>query len=583
MNILVLVLVSLLLFFIYKFFLTGPVSKSNTKKKTSTSAERSIEGTVATVDELQDGEMKECSLGEGKILLIKRNGEFHAIGNKCTHYGASLITGALCDNRIRCPWHGACFNIETGDIEDFPGLDSIPTYDVRVEGNDIIVRAPPALLKKPSVTQDMTRRYMEEQKVFVIIGGGCAGATCAETLRKEGFTGRIVMINRENHYAYDRPKLSKNMAIPLDKITLRSAEFYENFDIEILNGVQVTELDPDTKSVKLSDGSDITYDKCVIATGADPQRLRFIPGNDGANIYPLRTIEDAHTIYNVVDGKNVLIVGSSFIGMETASCISKKASSITVIGMEKVPFERVLGLEIGEIMQRFHEINGVRFVMNAIVQEFVKQDNIVVSIKIKDGPELPCDVIILGAGVLPATDFVHNEKINKERDRSIIVNEFLNTGKDGLYAAGDIARYPFHLMDGKTVRIEHWGMAQIQGALVAKNMVHGDINKCLNIPFFWTTQYTKSLRYAGHALEYQRVIMDFGADPLSYENPKFAAYYINNGKVLAMCTMNRDPLCSQVAELLNKGITITEEMLDSSMDRFQSTEPLIKDLLTQAL
>jgi len=268
--------------------------------------------------------------------------------------------------------------------------------------------------------------------------------------------------------------------------------------------------------------------------------------------------------------------------METASCIIKKASSVTIIGMEKVPFERVLGLEIGEIMQRFHEINGVHFVMNAIVQEFVKQDNIVVAVKLKEGPEIPCDVVILGAGVLPATDFINNEKLAKERDRSLLVNEYLYTGKDGLYAAGDIARYPFHLTEGKTVRIEHWGMAQIQGAIVAKNMIHGDVNKCLNIPFFWTTNYTKSLRYCGHALEYQRVVMDFGSEPLSYENPKFAAYYMNNGKVLAMCTMNRDPLCSQVAELLNKGIIITDEMLDRSLDQFQSTDPLIQDLLSNA-
>jgi len=318
-----------------------------------------------------------------------------------------------------------------------------------------------------------------------------------------------------------------------------------------------------------------------LSSGADPQRLRFIPGHDGKNIYPLRTVEDAHAIISVVDQKDVVIVGSSFIGMETASCIISKAKSVTVIGMEKVPFERVLGFDIGYILQRFHENNGVRFVLEAIVQEFVKQDDNVVNIILKDGKgELPCDIIILGAGVVPVTNYIPDDKNMKEKDKSILVDEYLYTGKDGLYAGGDIARYPWKYLPGERIRIEHWGMAQIHGMVVAKNMVRGNVQICENIPFFWTMQYGKSLKYAGHALKYERIIIDNGGEEVTFENPKFAVYYIHNGIAIAICSMNRDPISSQFAEILNAGITLTEQQLDESLAQTQTTSGLIKEIVS---
>jgi len=319
--------------------------------------------------------------------------------------------------------------------------------------------------------------------------------------------------------------------------------------------------------------------------------LKFIPGHDGTNIYPLRTVEDANTIYSIVDDKDVVIVGSSFIGMETASCIVKKCRSLFVIGMEKAPFERVLGIDIGTILQKFHEINGVKFILNAVVQQFVKQDDVVVKliVKIKNPEteeeileELSCDILILGAGVTCGTDYIHNDKINKDKDRSIKVDEYLYTGKDGLYAGGDIARYPWKFLPGKMIRIEHWGMAQIHGQVVAKNMVRGNVVKCEHVPFFWTQQYgSLSVKYAGHALEYQRVIIDHGEEIVTYENPKFAAYYINNGVAIAICSINRDPISSSFAEILNAGIEIREEQLEQSIHETKSTDELIERFLRQ--
>jgi len=248
--------------------------------------------------------------------------------------------------------------------------------------------------------------------------------------------------------------------------------------------------------------------------------------------------------------------------------------------MEKVPFERVLGLDIGMVLQKLHESNGVQFVTEAIVEEFVKRDNIVESIRLKSGQVIPSEIVILGAGVVPATDFIPNDKITKDRDRSIVVDEYLYTGKDGLYAVGDLARFPWKYIAGRTVRIEHWGYSQTQGIIAGKNMVHGNIKKCDNIPFFWTTQYGKGVRYTGHALEYQRVIIDTSGEELNFGAPKFAAYYIHNGFAIAVATMSKDPIAAQFSELMGAGVLISETQLEEELRNTKTTNNLLTSLLS---
>jgi len=533
---------------------------------------------VAQRSEFEDGEMKECTLGDGKVLVIREGEKFYATGTKCTHYKAPLKNGAFHDGRIRCPWHGACFNAQTGDIEDYPGLDSIPTFPVHLDGENIVVRAAPELIKNSSVPRAMVKCQSDDARVFVIVGAGAAGATAAETLRAEGYTGRLVLINKEKNPPYDRPKLSKSMSIAVEKIYLRTPEFYAKFDIELLLGTNVTQLDAEEKVITLSDNTKIKYDAALLAPGADPQRLPFIPGYNASNVYVLRTAEDAATIYNVVEGKNVIIVGSSFIGMETASCLATRAKAVTVIGMERVPFERVLGLEIGTILGELHEKNGIKMVMGAICEEFLLVDGKVNSIRLKTSGVIisDVDVVIIGAGVVPATSFIKaSDKLKLAQDKSVEVDTYLRTGAEGLYAAGDIARFPFPMLPGKTVRIEHWGMAQIHGKIAAQNMLQGDqpTHKVTNIPFFWTTQYGKSLRYCGHALSYEEVVIDEGEKSV-VTNPQFLAYYIHEGKVLAACSMNRDPVVAQVSELMNAGIPITVEEIKAAAAT-KSTDALI--------
>jgi len=497
---------------------------------------------VAKVSDLKNGEMREVTLGEGKVLLVKENNEFKAIGNKCTHYGAPLKDGVLCNGRVRCPWHGACFSTTTGDIEDSPGIDSIHTFKVRVEDDNVIVRANPEDLKVWKRPPNLTSCSAEDKRLFVILGGGAAGQTAAETLRAEGFQGRIVVVTKESELPYDRPKLSKAMTIKIDQILLRNEAFYKNNNIDFIFGDEALELDAERRIVKLKGGQELNYDAVLIATGGDPRTLP-VPGKDLANIYALRVLSEAHAIAANSEGKNIVIVGSSFIGMEVASCLAGKAQSLSVIGMEKVPFERVLGAEVGAAIQKLHEAKGVRFYLQRVVKEF-KGEGVVRQVVLDDGTELDADLVVIGAGIIPATNFVKPDgRISIGRDRSIQVDQYLKA-TDGVYAAGDVARFPYVHAGGESIRVEHWGLAQKQGKVAARNMV-GRVTPLTSVPFFWTVQFGKSIRYAGHAVTYDNVLVQGSADDM-----KFVAYYSLNGKVLAVASVGMDPVASAAAELL---------------------------------
>lgn len=251
----------------------------------------------------------------------------------------------------------------------------------------------------------------------------------------------------------------------------------------------------------------IPYDKCFAATGATARTLSC-PGSDLRNIFCLRVAEEASSILGAVEKTSKLvIVGSSFIGMETAAFFVDKAASIDVIGLEKVPFERILGAEIGLALQRFHESKGVvRFHMMRVVSEFEGRDGRVAGVLLDNGVLLPADVVVMGAGVVPSTNVFKG--VAKERDASIIVDKHLCATADGsLYCGGDIARYPYHRTNNSLVRIEHLGMAQFHGKLAARNMM-GRPAPNTSIPFFWTTAHGKSLRYCGHAVKYDQIFID---------------------------------------------------------------------------
>lgn len=463
--------------------------------------------------------------------------------NKGTHANALLVQGVLANGRVRCPLHGACFSVETGDIEEMPGLDNLQTFPVHVAGDKVVVRASAADLKKTKRMPGYCSRAASNPEVFVVVGAGAAGMMCVETLRKEGFTGRIVLIGKEPHAPYDRTKLSKAMSLTADKILMRPLEWFAQNSVETRFKTEVTQIDVANKTLHLHDGSTLSYTQCFVATGGAPRTLS-VPGHNLRNVFCLRVPEEASAILQAVEGKDLVIVGSSFIGMETAAALFQKAKSVQVIGMEKVPFERVLGPEIGAALQQFHETKGkIVFHMQRVVSELkATADGAVAAVVLDNGVTLDAGIVVMGAGVIPATS-MFREGVTKDRDQSIVVDAFL-CAAPSLYVGGDIARYTYHYT-GASVRIEHYGMAMYHGKVAALNML-GRATACESIPFFWTQQYGKSLRYCGFAHKYDNVIVDG-----DLTKPKFVVFFCLEGKVLACASMDRDPAVSLVAELMH--------------------------------
>ncbi|XP_072376071.1 apoptosis-inducing factor 3-like [Diabrotica undecimpunctata] len=254
--------------------------------------EEYVEGIVCNVNDLQENELKTVELDEGKVLLVKQKGVISAIGPKCTHYGAPLVSSALGDGRVRCQWHGACFNILTGDIEDFPGLDSLPCYKVTIEDDKVKVRAKKSELRTNKRVKRMVKKDLKEDQHIVVIGGGPSGATCVETLRQEGYTGRLSFVCKENFLPYDRVKVSKSMDFDVEHASLRDEDFYKQYDIDVLKGVEATAVDSSNHSVTLSNGNTLNYDKLFIATGSLARKLN-VPGSDLKNVVTLREYSDA--------------------------------------------------------------------------------------------------------------------------------------------------------------------------------------------------------------------------------------------------------------------------------------------------
>ncbi|HWT03332.1 MAG TPA: FAD-dependent oxidoreductase [Pyrinomonadaceae bacterium] len=497
--------------------------------------------TVATTGELKDGEMKQVSADGTDILLARVNGKHHAVGAHCPHYGAPLAEGALCGERIVCPWHHACFNVTTGDLEEPPALDSLPRYEVRVEGASVVVSLPDGVADRR--TPLMTRRDASaDGRLFVILGGGAAGYTAAQTLREDGFQGRILMITREDRLPYDRPNLSKDYlqghAEP-QWMPLRADEFYAEHDIEVMLGKEVVRVDAAEKNVTFKDGGTLACDSLLVATGGAPRRLD-VPGSDLKNIFVLRGFHDTDAIINAArKDSRVVIIGASFIGMEAASSLAARKLSVTVVAPDRVPFEKTLGAEIGSLFRQIHEAHGVQFKLGVSASRF-EGDGAVKTVVLDSGERVEVDLVVVGVGVRPVTAFLEGVQLHK--DGGVFVDRHLRAA-DGVYAAGDIAYFP-SLITNERHRIEHWRTAQQQGRVAAHNMA-GRAVEYDGVPFFWTRQFDAGLLYVGHAASCDEII--FKGDVRSQD---FLAFYVKDDRVLGVAGMNRDREMAEIEELM---------------------------------
>ncbi|WP_420456597.1 FAD-dependent oxidoreductase [Rubrivirga sp.] len=537
---------------------------------------------VASTADLADGEMRQVQADGTDVLLSRVDGTFHACTAFCTHYGAPLATGVLDGTTVVCPWHHAVFDVASGALCEPPAPDALRTFEVRVDGDDVLVRVPDdadvhgkgaPYHESDGATPPMADVDADaDDRLFLLVGAGAAAEACAEALRTEGYRGRLVMATKETRPPYDRTALSKGYlggSTGDGALRLRDGAFYESHGIEVWTDRTVTGLDPDDRTVTFDQGDPVTYDVALVATGGAPRRLP-VKGADLDGVLLLRSWHDAQALIDRVEGAAaVAIVGASFIGMEAASSLVGRGLDVTVIGRESVPFEDVLGAEVGRVFQDAAHAKGVAFRLGADIEriETVHSDPDTNSPRrlrvVLADAAVEADVVLLGVGVTPATDFLEGEAFRRD-DGGVTVDTHLRAAP-GLFAAGDVAVFPEARL-GQPVRIEHWRLAQQHGRAAAHNMLaEGDPTLTPanfdRVPFFWTGQFGVSLRYVGHVEDWDEVIVDGSLD-----DRDFVAAYVEGGAVRALAAVGRDPAAAAFHRLLARGQTPSPDAFRAGLD-----------------
>ncbi|MPZ45877.1 MAG: Rieske 2Fe-2S domain-containing protein [Betaproteobacteria bacterium] len=458
------------------------------------------------------------------VILVRRGGELFAVGAICTHYGGPLAEGLIVDDTVRCPWHHACFDLRTGEALRAPALNPVSCWRVEQRDGKAFVRE-----KLESAARQHLAAASDTPGTVVIVGGGGAGNAAAEMLRREGYTGRLTMLSADESLPYDRPNLSKNYLAgnaPEEWIPLRSAEFYREHDIDLRLGVRVTAIDTANRQVQLADGSHQAYDALLLATGAEPVRLA-LPGSDLPHVHYLRTLADSRALVTkALVSKQAVVIGASFIGLEVAASLRARNVEVHVVGLETCPMERILGPQVGAFIRKLHEQHGVIFHLGTTATSIDEQ-----SVTLKGGEQIPADLVVIGVGVRPAIALA--EQAGLAVDRGLTVNEYLETSVPGVYAAGDIARWPDRLT-GQRIRVEHWVVAERQGQTAARNIL-GRRQRFDAIPFFWTEQYDFGLAYVGHAERWDQAEIDGQLDAQDC-----TIEFRSEGKKLAVAVIHRD-------------------------------------------
>lgn len=464
------------------------------------------------------------------ILLTHLDGAVHAVGGICPHAGGKLAEGVLHEGTVICPWHKAVFCARTGRMRAPPAMDDLPAYSVTQAGEQLLLRQAP---RAPFAKQGADPRH------FVIIGAGAAGANAAQTLRQEGFTGRVTMIDEHGRVPYDRTILSKYWLSGEkggEKSPLRKQDWYVRHGIERVTA-SVTDIEPGARRVRCAGGQDFTYDALLLATGGAPKRPD-LPGAGLPHVFLLRSRDDADALLaRAEQSRRAVILGASFIGMEVAAALRERGLDVIVAGQEAQPFKQQLGPEIGAAFVSLHKQQGVAFRLGARVVS-IAQDGV----HLASGEFLPADFVVIGFGVTPRTECAAS--LARNDDASLSVDAYLRV-TEGIYAAGDIARFPLG-GQGATVRVEHWRVAEQHGRIAAMNML-GRQAAYADVPVFWTIQYLKRLDYIGHASGWDSVVIhgDLG-------KPEFLAYYVRDGIVAAAAGFGRDRETAALVALLGE-------------------------------
>lgn len=451
------------------------------------------------------------------VILVRRGAQIQAVGATCTHYSGPLAEGLVVGETVRCPWHHACFDLRTGHALG-SALEPIPCYEVVRRGSQVAVG--PRQLHRPAPPP-------ESPSSIVIIGAGAAGAAAAEQLRRLGYAGPIVLVANELPGPVDRPNLSKDFlagAAPMEWVTLRDDGFYQEMNIELIRD-EAAEIDSANKSVTLASGRQLSYGRLLLAPGSAPSRLP-IEGAARPHVKTLRTLADSQAIIDAAaQARRIVVIGSSFIGLEVAASLRARNLGVDVVSRDQVPLANVMGEQVGRFVQKLHEEKGVRFHLAAELRAIHERE-----VELANG-RLPADLVVLGVGVKPRTDLA--KRAGLEIDNGIVVDSRLRASAVDIWAAGDVAAYPEPRL-GARIRVEHWQAAERQGQAAARDML-GLGAPFNDVPFFWSQHYDVTLSYVGHA--------GGGAEAEvlgNLEQRDATVIYRNAGKLAAVLTVGRD-------------------------------------------
>jgi len=475
---------------------------------------------------------------DGEAVILARAGEeVFAVGATCTHYSGPLGEGIVEGETVRCPWHHACFSLRTGEALAAPAFDPIPCWKVERRDGRIFVTGKKEAATIPASTAEVAGH----PENIVIVGGGAAGFAAAEMLRRHKYAGKLTMLSADADAPYDRPNLSKDFlagTAPAEWIPLRSRRFYEKRNIDLHLDTTVERIDPGARVVTTKDGRSLPFDRLLLATGAEPVRLP-IPGADGANVFVLRSLADSRAIIERAEtSKTAVVIGASFIGLETAASLRTRGLEVHVVAPEALPLEKVLGAELGAFIRTLHEQKGVRFHLGNTVAGIA--DGVAT---LQGGEKLAADLVVAGVGVKPRIALAKDAGL--EIGTGVRVNAFLETNAPGIFAAGDIAEWR-NTPEGEPRRVEHWVVAERQGQVAALNML-GARQRFTDAPFFWSAHYDTMIRYVGYTRGWDGISID---GDISAGDA--AVRYKVKGETVAVATLGRDRASLRAGEDLEQ-------------------------------
>ena len=473
--------------------------------------------------ELPDGGKLVGHVGDEPVLVTRQGSEAFAVGAHCTHYHGPLDDGLIVDGAVRCPWHHACFDLRTGEAVRAPAFSPLDTWTVEQRDGKLFVREKRA---RPSAKP---RAALGEPNRIVIVGGGAAGFAAAEMLRRQQYGGEIVMLSSDDAPPVDRPSLSKDYlagSAPEEWVPLSPPTFYSDNSIDLRLRSAVASVDVGAREIALAGGEKIPFDRLLLATGAEPVRPS-IPGANSSDVLVLRSLDDSRAIIErAKTARRAAVLGASFIGLEVAASLRARNVEVHVVAPEQRPMERILGPEFGDFIRALHEEHGVVFHLQRTASAIDGKQ-----VRLSDETVIEADLVVAGLGVRPRVGLA--ELAGLRVDRGVVVDAYLETSAPGVFAAGDIARWP-DPHSGESIRVEHWVVAERQGQIAALNMLGGR-ERFSAAPFFWSQHYDIPINYVGYAERWDEIAIEG-----SIAGKDCLARFKRDGRTLAVASIFRD-------------------------------------------